>query len=145
MTLIMLTILMLYATLKFTKLLKRTNPNVSSFLERAAVSTQEQVNLTEVGMQFAFGVEGYIDKELKDDGRFVKAFARIRGNRDGETYEQMLPYHRCTKSDWDLFAPPTQDSEALFNTYRSSPDRNLFCMDWEELAIWGVQDDLNSY
>lgn len=37
----------------------------------------------------------------------------------------------------------------MAKTYREDPDRDLFCVDWEELgeqlAIWGVEDDTDSY
>lgn len=61
----------------------RDNPNVSSFLERGVISTKEKLNMRSSGMQFAFGVEGFIDHELKDDPRFVKGIFRLRGNRNG--------------------------------------------------------------
>lgn len=87
---------MLYAALKGGKLMNRDNPNVSSFLERGAITTREKVNINDVNMQFAFGVEGFIDKKMKDDIRYVKGLARIRGSLNGEAYEHILPYHRCT-------------------------------------------------
>ena len=100
-------------------------------------------------MQFAFGVEGFIDKQLKDDPRFVKGLLRLFGNRDGIGYERLLPYHKCTDEDWQVFAPPAEDSESMFKTYRDNPDRNLFCIDWDkledELEIWGVEDDTDRY
>ena len=61
-----------------------------------------------MGVQFAFGVEGYLDGELKEDPRYVKGIARIRGQRNGVKYEKLLKYHKCTDSDWDSFAPPAQ-------------------------------------
>ena len=145
----MLVIMILYAALKFEKLMMRSNPDVSSFFERGVVSTRQKLNLSDAGMQFAFGVEGYLDKQPKDDPRFVKGILRLNGYRDGIGYERLLPYHKCTDEDWQVFAPPAEEAESLFRSYKEDPDRNLFCIDWdkfeEELAIWGVQEDTESF
>ena len=34
------------------------------------------VNLKDSGLRFAFGIEGYLDSELKNDNRFVKSMVR---------------------------------------------------------------------
>ena len=52
-------------------------------------------------MRFAFGIEGFLDKQPKDDPRYVKGFARFMGNKDGEGYEKLIPYHKCTKDDFE--------------------------------------------
>ena len=78
-----LSIILIYASMKFTKLLKRTNPNISTFLERGAIPTDEKVNLLEVGTKFAFGIEGYLDRDFKDNTEYVKGLLRLRGNKDG--------------------------------------------------------------
>ena len=53
---------LLYAAVKFEKLMMRSNPNVSSFLERGMISTRQKLNIRDAGLQFAIGVEGYLDK-----------------------------------------------------------------------------------
>lgn len=55
-------VLAIYASMKFSRLVKRTNPNISSFVEQGAIATDEKFNLRDIGIKFAFGVEGYLDK-----------------------------------------------------------------------------------
>ena len=67
----------------------------------------------------------------------------------GVKYEKLVDYHICTESDWEEFAPPAQQASALFSRYKNDPSRSLYCLDWEklgdELEIWGIQDDDDSY
>ena len=58
----MFVVLMMYASMKFSRLVKRTNPNISSFVEQGAIATDEKFNLRDIGIKFAWGVEGYLDK-----------------------------------------------------------------------------------
>jgi len=60
-SLIVLVVMLLYSSLKLTKLVKRANPNISSYVEEGAISTDEKMNLKDIGIRFAFGVEGYLD------------------------------------------------------------------------------------
>ena len=71
---------------------------------------------------------------MKDDPRFVKGFLRLFGNLDGRAYEKLLPYRKCTDADWELFAPPAEDALPLAHIYRTSPNRNLFCIDWDKFG-----------
>ena len=55
-------------------------------------------------LRFAFGIEGFIDGELKDSESYVKYLVRMWGKRDGVAYEQLLEYHRCNTEDFEKFA-----------------------------------------
>ena len=57
-------------------------------------------------MRFAWTFEGYSDKELKNDPRYVKQLIRMSGRKDGKSKETILPYHMCTEEDFKHFAPP---------------------------------------
>ena len=61
-------------------------------------------NFEEQGVRFAFGVEGYLDKETKEDSRYVKGLARLFYKRNGIEGESIIPYHPCTKEELDEFA-----------------------------------------
>ena len=86
---------------------------------------------------------------MKDDTRYVKSFARFYGNKNGESYQHIFPYHKCTEEDFNAFPAPVPEASGLLEAYKSSPTRNLYCLDWDkfgdELAIWGVEDDEISY
>ena len=48
-------------------------------------------------MRFAFGIEGFLDKELKNDERYVKWIVRTWTKvGEDEKVERLLPFHRCT-------------------------------------------------
>ena len=58
-----------------------------------------------INFRIAFTVEGYIDKKRKDDPRFVKYLVRLYGKKEGKRFEWLVPYHECTKEDFELFDP----------------------------------------
>ena len=72
-------VLLLYASHKLDRLLNRTNPSISSFLEYEVRSRDDIVNLADIQFKFAFAVEGFRDKELKDSTSLLKGIARLRG------------------------------------------------------------------
>ena len=94
-------------------------------------------------------MEGFLDKEPKEDPRYVKGLARLWWKRNSVFGETIVPYHNCSTEELDEFAPPFKDSAGLFEIYRTSETRHLYCLDWdkfgEELAIWGTENDEISY
>ena len=100
--------------------MSRANPLVSSFLKKNVFESDHALNFDDNNIRFAFAVEGYFDKELKDDTRFVKGFARIKGLKDGKSYEKLFPYHKCTENNYAEFAPPSPEAEGLLEIYKSS-------------------------
>ena len=129
--------------------MSRANPLVSSFLKQSVFDSNNVLNFRDNNIRFAFAVEGFFDKELKDDSHFVKGFARFWGYKDGKSYERLFPYRKCSEKDYAEFAPPTPEAEGLLEIYKYSQKRALYCLDWEkygnELAIWGVEDNEISY
>ena len=103
-------VLLLYASHKLDRLLNRTNPSISSFHEYEVRSRDEVVNLADIQFKFAFAVEGFRDRELKDSTSLLKGIARLRGQKSGKHYDKIIPYHKCTDSDWDHFPPPAQSA-----------------------------------
>ena len=132
---------LLYATTKFVQLMSRANPLVSSFMKSSVLDASNVLNFREKGSRFAFGVEGFLDKELKDDSRYVKTMVRVVGNKNGKSYERILSYKKCTAEDFEEFAPPTSEASGLLEVYKTSETRRLYCLDWnelgDELAIYG--------
>ena len=93
-------------------------------------------------MYFAWTIEGYDDKQVKNDPHYVKILMRMAGRKNGVIYDKILDYHECTQEDLKNFAPPTLDSERVLESILSDPNRALFCFDWdqlsEEMKVWGV-------
>ena len=56
-----------------------------------------KLNLNDINFNIAFTVEGYIDKELKNDHRYVKFMARILTKREGVESYTVIPFDYCTK------------------------------------------------
>ena len=74
---------------------------------------------------------------------------RLFGKLDGKNYERIIPHRRCEPEDYDRFAPPADESLALFEKYKQDANRNLFCIDWDELGdeldIYGNWQDASKY
>ena len=123
-------------------LVNRENPNVSTFTEELVLTSEDTLNLKEAGMRFAWTFEGYSDKKLKNDPRYVKQLVRMSGRAEGKSVETILDYHTCTWDDLKHFAPPTLDSGRVLDSIMSNEERSLFCFDWEKLAdtleIFGI-------
>ena len=127
-TVIMLGLMLWYAGLKLEMLITRANPTVSTFTEEFVLSSEDKLNLIDAGMYFAWTWEGYNDKKLKDDPRFVKQLVRLSGRRQGKSIETILNYHKCTWDDLKDFPAPTLDSGRVLNSIMSDPERSMFCL-----------------
>ena len=93
--------------------MSKSNPSVGMYTDRGAVTNSESLNLRDAGLSFAFGLEGFIDKELKDDPRYVKMYVRQFGRLDGKNYEKILPHRKCRPEDYEEFSPPAKEAKAM--------------------------------
>ena len=59
------------------------------------------VQLNEIGFRFAWSARNVFSKELIDDQRYVKWIVRKRMSRNNKESEILLPYHKCTDSDYE--------------------------------------------
>jgi len=138
-------IILLYGTIKLIHLLSRHNPNLAAYTEQNVFDSSEIVSFKEKNIRFAFGIEGFLDKDLKNDPRYVKSLVRMWGRKAGKSYEIILPYHRCTNEELDSFAPPSRESVGMLESMKKDPDRGLYCMDWDkigdDLSVWSVTED----
>ena len=106
------------------------------------------IDLKEHDISIAFSVEGFLDGEVKDDPAYVKYLVRLYGKQDGEEYERILDYHKCTSDELDNFAEPSKDALAPLAHYKEGKKRHLFCIDEDkleegELSVWGIENDDN--
>ena len=120
---------------------------MSNYTEQNFFDSSNVLNLKDSDIRFAFGIEGYLDKELKDSPKYVKTFVRLVTRKDGVDSETILPYHKCTSDDFDQFAPPSADSTALIQSIKTNEKRGLFCLDFDKigglLQIQSIEDDDN--
>ena len=141
-------VMMLYGAIKLVQLLSKTNPNISSYVEQNYFDSSEVIDMKDKKIRFAFGMEGFLDKELKNDPRYVKNLVRMWGKKEGVAYEKLIPFHRCTEKDFEEFAPPAPSAEGMLNRIKQPGSKSgLYCVSWDEIdedvSIWSVEDDDN--
>ena len=85
-----------------------------------------------MGFNFAFTIENYLLKEVRDDPAYVKYLVRLSTVTDGVKTEKILSYHKCNDTDWTDFAPATIGSKRRFEAIRDDENRGFFCIDWPD-------------
>ena len=66
----------------------------------------DKIYYNDIDFKMAFSVEGFWDKERKDDEQYVKWMARhIFAMHDGVRKENLLDIHSCTEADLKEFYP----------------------------------------
>ena len=74
-----------YASLKFSHLIDKHNPNINSFYQDDYYESKEGVDLVNRNVKIAFTIEDtYGDKKQKNDPRYVKWIVRFGGFSDGK-------------------------------------------------------------
>ena len=63
------------------------------------------MNLNDRNFRVAVAFDGYLDRELKADPRYVKWIFRVAYKKDDVMYETILPHHMCTEEDYAEFYP----------------------------------------
>ena len=136
-------IMFIYATLKFSHLIDKHNPNLAQYVEPNVYDMNERLNLNDINFRFAFTIEGYLEKTMKADPAYVKYLVRIFGIKDGVEYQDFIPYHKCTDDDWAQFHPPSDSSREDWETVRDDPKRGFFCLDWSKnIELYGNERNL---
>ena len=133
--------MVIYASIKFSVMWERHNPNISTTEEFSALKDTEKVNLSSEGLKIAWHAENF-DREVLHDPRFVKFVIMLYGLKDGEEYGVPVQYHECTEAELRQFATPSKDSVDQLEDMIASESRKLFCLDWEEdgdeLSLYGT-------
>ena len=75
-TFAILFITMLFAATKLSNLLLRNNPEVNIYVEKDVFSNENRFEAKEHNFMMAFALSDYVTKELKNDNRYIKWFAR---------------------------------------------------------------------
>ena len=141
-------IVTVYGMSKFIQMMSKHNPNISSWIEQGVVEHSVKMKFEDQPIRIAFGVEGYIDKQLKIDERYVKTFTRLLTHNNSVKTETIIPHRKCRPEDYDHFSPVIKSSQGLFEQYKTG-QRDLLCLDWDQvgdqLEIWGDESDEISY
>ena len=114
MTFVVVIVMMIYSTIKLIHLFDKHNPNISQLSQKNVFDNKEKLNINEIDFKFAFSVESYLHRNILDDPKFVKYIVRVIGKKDGKEYEQIVPFHKCTESDWANFPPPSKASKDVW-------------------------------
>ena len=92
----------------------------------------DPIDLNAINFKVAFAFEGYNDKELKDDPRFVKWIFRVFYKKEDVDHEIILPHHKCTEKDYAEFYPIKSAQEKTLNRVKESDKHSFLCIDWDD-------------
>ena len=104
-SIVLLTILILFASHKSKTVLERANPIVNYVTLPDAIDETEVINLGATNFRFAFNLENR--GEVKDDPAFMRWRVRHYGRRGGVWFQNLLPFHKCTAEEIAQFYPTT--------------------------------------
>ena len=75
-TFLIICVSLAYGSLKFVHLMEKRNPQIIQVTEKNFFGSDHIINLDEIGFKFAFTIENYLAREVKDDPAFVKYIIR---------------------------------------------------------------------
>ena len=131
MTMLIATLVLMYAAIKFEHLITRHNPNINDYYIDTAID--ETVNLNDHNFRIAFTVEDYnAPYGLKDSEEYVKWIFREFGIKDGVSYERIVPHHKCTEEDYAEFYQIEKNQAKELDEIKRDPKRDFYCLDWED-------------
>ena len=110
-TIVLVYTILAYSLLKGEHYLSRKIAAIRETVEPNAYKMTDTITFNEMNFRIAFSVTGYLDKEVKNDSRYVKWIVRHRGYNDGVLFETLLGIHRCTDDDYAEFYPIKSGSE----------------------------------
>ena len=95
-----------YGAVKLTHVINKHNPFISEITEKNFYGNDYKLDLNAIKFKQAFTIEGFQDREIKDDPRYIKLISRMYGFKDGVEFQEMIPIHKCKEEDWQEFADP---------------------------------------
>lgn len=99
---------------------------------------EETVTLKEINFRMAFTLENYLTQETTNDPRYIRWIVRMYGRNNGEWYEDILPFHKCTEEDFKEFSKIDQLSIAAFREMLNKENRGFYCLDeWPDDMMLG--------
>ena len=108
---LIMSLTLIYSSIKLVHLFSGKNPIINNLTIPAFYSAYDKVQLDDINFRMAFTVEGFLERKMRDDPRYVKWFVRLLGVREGKDYEKMLELRKCTEDDYADFSPPDPKDE----------------------------------
>lgn len=121
-------LMIIYASIKFSVLMERHNPNISTTEEFSALKDSDKINLDSSGLRIAWHAENF-DRKVLHDPRYVKFVIMLYGIKNGKETAKAVKYHECNEDELRQFATPSKDSVDTLEDMISSESRKLFCLD----------------
>ena len=110
-----------------------------------AIANDEVLSLRDMNFMMAFTLESYFTGESFDDPRFVKWAASIVVSVDGVFEPREVPIFPCRDEDYAKFYPLDERSSPKLEQTLRDPNRELYCIDWEEanVELYGLESTGN--
>ena len=146
-----ITICILIMTLAYTgtkaiELRERAHPIIVQNTRKGEIGADVTVKVNEIGFRMAFSLENYLTRDTVDDPRYIKWLVRMYGRNNGEWYEEILPYHKCTPEDYSEFSPLDNLSHKIFDAVNKNEKRDFYCLDeWPENMMLGGEQEADTY
>jgi len=132
-SLVIMLVTFMFASIKMMHLLSRYNPNVSYFVMQDNFEPDYEFNFADENFMFAFALEEVFTDELKDDTRFVKYFVTYGTYAPDMPTVKELPIYPCREEDYAKFFPVEKKSAGRLEAIKTTPGRKLYCIDWEKV------------
>ena len=143
MTILMGIIVLLYATIKFSHLVYKKNPIITQNEVVFDSNFETPVSLNSIGFKAAFAFEtAFYDEKLLESPEFVKNIVRQITVKDYVRTEKIIPFHKCTESDYDEFYPIVASQVGTLDARKNK--HGMWCLDWideDPFVIFGLQSD----
>lgn len=135
----------MFSLIKLTHLYSRHNPIVNTYLERDVYGPEDSFDMLAEEFMVAFTLEDYNTQQTKTDTRYVKFFAEYSNMTSGERDRLEISLHPCTDEEYARFYPVERRSSSVLNSFRTNPNRTLFCLgkELEEVILHGTLESGN--
>ena len=145
-TVLILWITLAFATRKAIVLSNHTDVDISTHIDKNAFPPTETVPVKDLGFKMAFTMQDFLTRELKNDPRYVKWFLMMYGKRNGEWFDEVIPYHECSVQELYDMGPVGENAQPILDVFieRELP---LFCLDSypEDMMLGGYRDEDTYY
>lgn len=133
MTILIVYVTFVFASLKLMHLLSHHNPQVNESVEIDAFGPDYIYETATGDFMLAVAVEDYLTGEIKHDPRFVKWFAEHIDSVNGVSTSTEVPMHICTEEDYERFYTPDHKSADWLE--RTKKKGGMMCINWIDDSV----------
>lgn len=134
MTLLILGVTFIFATLKFQHMLMRHDPVINTYVEEDGL--QDMVFDTKNSdFQIAVGLGKYLTNIVYNDPHYLHWIASfyIAGRDENDPESKKVKMHPCTTEDYAKFFPTAAPFRNEIDNLRQQG--GLFCLDWQKEGV----------